>query len=76
MELLYLQTALFALTGTCTLVLALCCVELVRECHAHTLMVVILRKGGRGTDAIRRHGIVLGMEDVVSCQRNTQRIVL
>ena len=34
MELLYLQTALFTLAGTRTLVLALCCIELIRELDA------------------------------------------
>ena len=70
MELLYLQAVLFTLTCTCTLVLALGSVKLVRECYAHTLMVVIFRKGSRSADAVCRHGIVLGMENVVSCQRN------
>ena len=36
-----LQTALFALTGTCTLVLTLCCVELVRELETYALKVTI-----------------------------------
>ena len=76
MELLYLQTALFTLAGTRTLVLALGSVKLVRECYAHTLMVVIFRKGGRGADAVCRHGIVLGVEDVVGGQGYAQRIVL
>ena len=71
MELLYLQAVLFTLTCTCTLVFALGGVKLVRECYAHTLMVVILGKGGRGSDAVCCHGIVLGMEDVIGCQRNT-----
>ena len=52
MELLYLQAVLFTLTCTCTLVLALGSVKLVRECYAHTLMVVIFRKGGGSADAV------------------------
>ena len=36
-----LQTALFTLTSTCTLVLALGCVELVRELDADALIVEI-----------------------------------
>ena len=65
-----LQTALFALTSTCTLVFTLGSIKLVRESYAHTLMVVIFRKGSGGADAVCRHGIVLGTEDVASCQRN------
>ena len=71
-----LQTALFALTGTCTLVLAFGSVKLIRECDSHTLVVIILRKGGGGSDAVCRHGIMLGMKDVVGGQGYTQRIVL
>ena len=70
-----LQTALFALTGTCTLVLALRCVKLVRECYAHTLMVVIFRKGGRGADEIACHCIMLLMEDVIEGQGYTQCVI-
>ena len=70
-----LQTALFTLTCTCTLVLALGSVKLVRECYAHTLMVVIFREGGRGADAVCRHGIVGGMEDVFGGQCHAQGIV-
>ena len=36
-----LQTALFTLTGSCTLVLALGCVELVGELDADALIVVV-----------------------------------
>ena len=41
MELLYLQTALFALTCTCTLVLALRCIELVGELETDVLAIVM-----------------------------------
>ena len=41
MELLYLQSALFTLTGSCTLILALRCVELVGELDTDALIVEI-----------------------------------
>ena len=71
----HLQTALFALTGTCTLILALGCVELVGEGHAHTLVVVILRNGSRGADKIACHCIMLLVEDVIESQGYTQCVI-
>ena len=82
-----LQSALFALTGTCTLVLALRCIELVRELEADALeipidLVSIVRINAMYIEVViprsediaggkrHRHGIVLSMEDVVSCQCN------
>ena len=70
-----LQTALFTLACTCTLVLALGSVKLVRECYAHTLMVVIFRKGGRGADEIACHCIMLLMENIIKGQGYTQSVI-
>ena len=58
-----LQSALFALTGTCTLVLALGCVELIRELEADALKVSI--------DCFL-HGRIdaMYMEIVIACAEN------
>jgi hypothetical protein len=58
-----LQTALFALTGSCTLVLALGCIELVRELEADALIVSI--------DCFL-HGRIdaMYMEIVIACAEN------
>ena len=63
MELLYLQAVLFTLTCTCTLVLALCCVELIRELEADALEVPI--------DCFL-HGRIdsIYMEIVIACAEN------
>ena len=70
-----LQTALFALTGTCTLVLALGSVKLVRECYAHTLVIEILRNGGGRADEIACHCIMLLMENIIKGQGYTQSVI-
>ena len=59
----HLQTALFALTGTCTLVLALRCIELIGELDADALEVPI--------DCFL-HGRIdsIYMEIVIACAEN------
>ena len=76
MELLYLQTALFALTGTCTLVLALRCIELIRELDADALEVAIDLVPVVRINTMYIEVIITRTEDVVGGKRHRHGIVL
>ena len=70
-----LQTALFTLTGSCTLVLALGCVELVGELEADTLIVIV--SGGFRIDTVTIHIEICipRMKNVISRNGNGQSII-
>ena len=75
MELLYLQTALFTLAGTCTLVLALCCIELIRELDADALEVPIDFVSVVRINTMYIEVIITRTEDVAGGKRHRHGIV-
>ena len=71
-----LQTALFALTGTCTLVFTLCCVELIRELDADALEIPIDLVSIVRINAMYIEVVIPRSEDIAGGKRHRHGIVL
>ena len=72
----HLQTALFALTGTCTLVFALRCVKLVRELEAETLKVSIDFVPVVQINTMYIEVVITRAEDIAGGKRHSHGVVL
>ena len=70
-----LQTALFTLAGSCTLVFALCCVKLIRELDADALEVAIDLVPVVRINTMYIEVIITRTEDVVGGKRHSYGIV-
>ena len=71
-----LQTALFTLTGTCTLVFALRCIELIGELDADALEVTIDLVPVVRINAMYIEVVITRAEDIAGGKRHRHGIVL